>query len=141
MAEPGLGGGMSTELQIEIIDPEADDERLATMTETLRQDLLALDVDSVKRVSGGTAPDGSKGIDPAAVGAILVALKSSVELASQVVAAVKSWMRRGDSKNETQVLKLTMNGQSIELSAASVDQQQQLVDAFVAAAANPQPTT
>ena len=54
---------MSTELQIEIIDPEADDERLATMTETLRQDLLALDVDSVKHVSGGKAPDGSKGID------------------------------------------------------------------------------
>jgi hypothetical protein len=130
---------MSTELQIEIIDPEADDERLATMTETLRQDLLALDVDSVKRLSGGTAPNGSKGIDPAAVGAILVALKGSVELATQVVAAVKSWMKRGNSKTATQVLKLTMNGQSIELSAATLDQQQQLVDAFVSAAANPQP--
>ena len=132
---------MSTELQIEIIDPEADDERLATMTETLRQDLLALDVDSVKRVSGGTAPDGSKGIDPAAIGAILVALKGSVELATQVVSAVKSWMRRGGSKNTTQVLKLTMNGQSIELSAATIDQQQQLVDAFVSAAAKPEPAS
>jgi hypothetical protein len=130
---------MSTELQIEIIDPEADDERLATMTETLRQDLLALDVDSVKRLSGGSAPDGSKGIDPAAVGAILVALKGSVEVATQVVAAVKSWMKRGNSKTATQVLKLTMNGQSIELSAATLDQQQQLVDTFVSAAANPQP--
>ena len=133
---------MSTELQIEIFDPEADDERLATMTETLRQDLLALDVDSVKAVSAGSAPEGSKGIDPAAVGAILVALKGSVELASQVVTAVKAWMHRGGgSKNATQVLKLTMNGQSIELSAATVDQQQQLVDAFVAAAADPAPTS
>lgn len=132
---------MSTELQIEIIDPESDDERLATMTETLRQDLLALDVDSVKRVSAGAAPAGSKGIDPAAVGAILVALKSSTELATQVVAAVKSWLRRGGSKSTTQVLKLTMNGQSIELSAATVDQQQQLVDAFVAAAESPQPAS
>jgi hypothetical protein len=132
---------MTTELRIEITDPNADDERLATMAETLRQDLLALDVDSVKRVSGGTAPDGSKGIDPAAIGAILVALKGSVELTTQVVSAVKSWMRRGGTKNATQVLKLTMNGQSIELSAATIDQQQQLVDAFVSAAAKPEPAS
>jgi hypothetical protein len=37
-------------------------------------------------------------------------------------------------KGSTQTLKLTMNGQTLELSAATVDQQQQLVDAFVAAA-------
>ncbi len=132
---------MTIELQIEIIDPEADDERLSMVTETLRQDLLALDVDSVKRVPSGAAPDGSKGLDPAAIGALLVALKSSVELATQVVGAVKSWLRRGGTKNPTQVLKLTVNGQSIELSAATVDQQQQLVDAFVAAAASPDPTS
>ena len=51
---------------------------------------------------------------------------------------MRSWLRRGSPKNATQVLKLTMNGQSIELSAATVDQQQQLVDAFVAAAADPE---
>ncbi len=62
-----------------------------------------------------------------------------MKLATQVVAAVRSWLRRGNPKHATQVLKLTMNGQSIELSAATVDQQQQLVDAFVAAATNPGP--
>lgn len=132
---------MTTELQIEITDPDADHERLATMVGTLRQDLLELDVDSVEPVFTGTAPDGSKGIDPATVSAIVVALKSSVELATQVVAAVRSWMRRGGAKNATQVLKLTMNGQSIELSAATIDQQQQLVDAFVAAATDPGPAS
>jgi hypothetical protein len=34
-----------------------------------------------------------------------------------------------------------MNGQSIELSAATIDQQQQLIDAFVAAAADPRPAS
>ena len=132
-------GEATTELRIEISDPDADDERLALMTEGLRQDLLALDVRSVDPVSAGDAPEGSKGVDAAAVGALVVALKTSVELATQVVAAVRSWLRRGSPRNATQVLRLTMNGQSIELSAATVDQQQQLVDAFVAAAANPRP--
>ena len=130
---------MTTELRIEISDPDADDERLARMTETLREDLLALDVSSVKALPAGDAPEGSKGVDAATIGAMVVALKSSVELTSQVVAAVRAWMRRGSPKSSTQVLKLTMNGQSIELSAATVDQQQQLVDAFVAAAASPEP--
>ena len=130
---------MSTELRIEISDPDADDERLASMTETLRQDLLALDVNSVKPLSAGAAPEGSKAVDPATIGALVVALKSSVELATQVVAAVRSWMHRGSPRNPTQVLKLTMNGQTIELSAATVDQQQQLIDAFVTAAADPEP--
>ena len=130
---------MTTELWIEISDPDADAERLDMMTATLRQDLLALDVSSVKPVSAGEAPEGSKAVDPATIGAIVVAMKGSVELATQVVAAVRSWLGRGSPKKSTQVLKLTMNGQTIELSAATVDQQQQLVDAFVAAATNPQP--
>ncbi len=124
---------MSTELKIEILDPEADDKELNELTESLRQDLLALDVDSVSRPRLAPAPEGSKGLDVAAVGAILVALKSSVDVATQVVSAVRSWMHR--TKGSTQTLKLTMNGQTLELSSATVDQQQQLLDAFVAAAA------
>lgn len=130
---------MTTELQIEITDPDADDERLSVSAESLRQELLELDVDSVKPASTGTAPTGSKGIDPATVGAIVVALKGSVDLATQVVATVKSWLHRSGTNNVAQVLKLTMNGQSIELSAATIDQQQQLIDAFVAAASDPKP--
>ncbi len=126
---------MSTELQIEIVDPTADDQELDKLSDSLRQELLELDVDSVSRPAGGQAPDGSKGLDLAAVGALLVALKSSVEVATQVVSAVRSWMRR--TKAPTQTLKLTMNGQTLELSAATQDQQQQLVDAFVSAAATP----
>ncbi len=83
-------------------------------------------------------PEGSKGLDLAAVGALLVALKGSVEVAAQVVSAVRSWMHR--TKGPTQTLKLTMNGHTLELSAATTDQQQQLVDAFVAAAATPKQT-
>ncbi len=129
---------MSTELQIEILDPTADDHELNELTESLRQDLLELDVDSVSRPPFGPAPEGSKGLDPAAVGALLVALKSSVEVATQVVSAVRSWMHR--TKGSTQTLKLTMNGQTLELSAATVNQQQQLVDAFVASAATAKQT-
>ncbi|MCW2849708.1 MAG: hypothetical protein JWR90_3682 [Marmoricola sp.] len=126
---------MSTELQIEILDPTADDQEIEGFTESLRLALLELDVDSVSRPTTGQTPSGSKGLDLAAVGALLVALKNSVELATQVVSAVRSWMHRANGA--TQTLKLTMNGQTLELSAATLDQQQELVDAFIAAAAPP----
>ncbi len=127
---------MTIELQIELFEQDADAERLDMLTDTLRQDLLTLDVDSVSRISRGDAPEGSKGLDPAAVGAVLVALKSSVELVGQVVSVLRSWLGRGGaSTGSTQSLKLTMNGQTLELSAATADQQQQILDAFVAAAA------
>ena len=54
---------MSTQLQIEILDPTADDQELDELTESLRQDLLELDVDSVSRPTLGPGPEGSKGLD------------------------------------------------------------------------------
>jgi hypothetical protein len=127
---------VGAELQIEVFEPGADDERLNGLTQSLREELLALDVDSVSPVSLGEAPAGSKGLELAAVGAIVVALKGSVELATQVVSAVRSWLHRGPTAGST--LKLTMNGQTLELSAATAGQQQQLIDAFVQTATDAQ---
>ncbi len=129
---------MAIDLHIELFEQGADAERLDMLTETLRQELLTLDVDAVSRISGGDAPEGSKGLDPATVGAVIVALKSSAELVGQVVSVLRSWLgRAGTSTGSTQSLRLTMNGTTLELSAATADQQQQLLDAFVAAAAAP----
>ena len=73
---------MSTELTVDLVEPGADDEELARITELLRQELLALDVDSVAPVALGPAPADSKGLDIAAIGSVLVMLQGGVDLVS-----------------------------------------------------------
>lgn len=124
---------MSTELTVELFEPGADDEELAGLTELLRQEILTLDVDSVTPVMLGPAPPDSKGLDVAAIGSILVMLQGGVELATKVMSAIKSWLGRASTPDRS--LKLTMNGQTLELSAATAEQQQRLIDEFVQAAA------
>ncbi|NUR06822.1 MAG: hypothetical protein HOQ22_04020 [Nocardioidaceae bacterium] len=118
---------MSTELTIEIFEPEADAEELDRLAGDLRQELLQLDVDSVSPLAAGPAPDDSKGLELAAIGALLVHLKDSLPLVNAVVSVVRTWVQRGASRS----LKVTVDGRTLELSAATADQQQQLVDEFI----------
>ncbi len=120
---------MATELTIEVFEPEADSEEIDRLTSDLRQEILALDVDAVSPVSAGPAPPDSKGLELAAIGTLLVYAKSSLPLVSAVVSAVRAWVQRGASPGRT--LKVTVDGKTLELSAATDDQQQQVVDEFL----------
>lgn len=120
---------MATEMKIELFEPDADLEALDELTRSLREELLELDVDSVSAPVAGPAPAGSKGLELAAIGALLVQVRGSVQVVSAVVTAVRSWLQRGSSPNRT--LKVTVDGRTLELSAATAEQQQQVVDEFV----------
>ena len=126
---------MTQQLLVEVLEDGADDERLSELTQNLRGDLLHLDVDSVSRLSEGEAPPGTRALELAAVATLVVVLKGSVELAGQVVSTVRSWLHRTpDAQRDTRSLKLTLNGQTLELAAATDAQQQQLVEEFLRSA-------
>ena len=126
---------MTAELVVEVVDADADDERLSDLTQNLRGDLLELDVESVRRLPQGDAPPGTRALELAAIGTLVVVLKGSVELAEQVVSTVRAWLRRApEGERTSRSLKLTLNGQTLELSAASEAQQQQVVDRFLQSA-------
>ena len=120
---------MATEMRIELFEPDADLEAIDELTRSLREELLELDVDSVSPPTAGPPPPGSKGLELAAIGALLVQVRSSVQMVSTVVTAVRSWLQRGSSPNRT--LKVTVGGRTLELSAATAEQQQRIVDEFV----------
>lgn len=120
---------MSTELKIELAEPDADPEAVDELTQSLRLELLELDVDDVSPVSVGPAPPGSKGLELAAIGALLVQVKGTVGAVSAVVSALRSWLQRGPTPRRS--LKVTVNGQTLELTAATAEQQQQVVDEFL----------
>ncbi len=86
---------MATVLRIEIFDPDADVEGVDRLTHDLRAELLELDVDSVSPPVTGPAPPGSKGLELAAIGALLVQVKGSAQVVASVVGLVRSWLQRG----------------------------------------------
>lgn len=120
---------MNRELKIELFEPGADAEAVDRLTGDLRLELLELDVDSVSPVSAGPAPEGSKGVDLAAVGELLVQVKDHLPLVTAVVGAVRAWLMRGTSPGRA--LKVTVDGRTLELTAASAEEQQQIVSEFV----------
>jgi hypothetical protein len=128
----GDSGRMTEQLLVEVVESGADDERLSELTHNLRVDLLQLDVESVYALPEGTAPPGSRALELAAVGTLVVVVKGSVALAEQVVSTVRAWLHRTpEAERSDRSLKLTLNGQTLELSAATEGQQQQAVEEFL----------
>ncbi|MGW3723726.1 hypothetical protein [Streptomyces sp. NPDC000851] len=106
-----------------------DAEELDALTGRLRQLLLELDVDDVRPVrDGGEAPAGAKPGELLAVGALAVSLAPA--LLRPALRLVETWMQT----RPVRTVKVELNGHSVELGNATPEQQQRLVDAFLAAA-------
>ena len=126
---------MATDLLVELFDADADPERLDQLTQALRRELLELDVDSVDQATAGPAPEGTRGLELAAIGALLVKAAASSEMLVKVIGVVRGWLRSGPPRNQ-RTLRLTIGDQSIELTHATDVQQQQLVDQFIRSVAS-----
>ena len=122
---------MASALAIQLAESGADPERLDELTLMLRDELLNLDVDDVEQVRDGEAPSGTRGLELAALGALLVTLNQSTDLVAHVVNTVREWLKR--DPEPTRTVRLTLGDRTIELSAASSDQQDRLVAEFVRA--------
>jgi hypothetical protein len=117
----------NTQLDLRLVVPDADEHEIDEATAQLRRDLLALDVADVRAPTGGPAPDGSRSVDVAQVGALLVSLLATPGLLSSTVLAVRDWLgRRPDSSVE-----LTLDGDTLILSSATAQQQEDLVRAWL----------
>ena len=120
---------MTETLQIHLSEDGADAERLDALTGYLRDQLRQLDVEDVTALRDGEIPVGARAFDAVAIGALLVALGDSTEGLRSVVATIKSWLGRGDGVRRT--VRLEISGDVLELSEASVVDQERLVRLFV----------
>jgi hypothetical protein len=120
---------MNAELSLRISEEDADAERLAALTGYLRAELLQLDVEDVVAPRAGDAPPGARGVDVAAVGALLVALGQSAEGLRSVVSVITGWLRRGEGVRRT--VRLELGGDALELSQASTADQERLIGLFI----------
>ena len=121
MAESTVG------LRLEIgLDVDADAGELDAATAGLREELLELDVESVARAAGRPAPDGTRGVDAAALSTLMVAAGRGA--IGPLVSALQSWIARRSSRS----VKITIDGDSLELTNASRADQERLVESFLA---------
>ena len=120
---------MDDEVRLELSEDGADAERLGELTGFLRQELLQLDVEDVTPLRTGEAPPGTRGLELAAVGGLLISLGSAADGVRAVVLAVRRWLGRGGDTRRT--VRLEIGGDSLELSEATSADQQRLIDLFV----------
>lgn len=121
---------MRREMTIAIRDEDADLERLDELSSALRRELLDLGVDDVDRVSEGEAPPGTRALDVAAIGVLLVAFQESLPVISGIVGVVRAWLA---SSGGARSIELTIGDQTLRIDSASQEQQDRLIDEFVAA--------
>ena len=120
---------MDEDVKVELVEPDGDPEALDELMLDLRQELLQLDVDSVSTVPAGPPPPGSKGLDMASAAALLVQVQGSVAALSALVSAVRGWLQRGKTSGTS--VKLTIGDRTLELSRATTQQQERLVEEFL----------
>jgi len=101
-------------------------EELDDATGHLRDELLELDVEAVERPAAGPAPPGSRGLELAVLGTLLVTIAQ--EALPVVLATVGRWVSRQGERSVT----IELDGDRIEVSGASSEDQRRLIDAFVA---------
>jgi hypothetical protein len=105
--------------------PGTDDREVAELTSQLRRRLLELEVESVELERGGAIPEGAKPLDPTSIGALVVTLTTAVLPAA--LALVDTWLQHRPVRG----VKVTIDGDSIEMTDASEAAQQRLLKAFV----------
>jgi hypothetical protein len=116
-----------TTLSIHVaVEPGADAEEVAEATLQLRRELLDLDVETVENPRAGEPPPGSRAVDLAALGALVVTVAQSQLLAS-VVAAVQSWL----SSSHRRSIRLELGGDVLELAGVSSAEQRRLTDEWL----------
>jgi hypothetical protein len=103
---------------------DADAEELEHARAQLERELL--EVGAADRVSGGPTPVETLGIDPVARGTFVVAVGRNA--IGSFVGVVRSWVSRRSST----AVKLELDGDVIELTGVSREEQNRLVEAFLA---------
>jgi hypothetical protein len=114
-------------LRLEIgLEDDAESVDLQDESLGLRRELLELDVQAVGRPGGEAAPPGTRAVEALVFGTLLV--HAGREAIGSVMHAVEGWVSRRAGRS----IKITLDGDTIELTNVADDVRGQLVDAFLA---------
>lgn len=112
---------------------ETDAEELIRLTARLRAELIVLDVQSVTSIPEGPVPESSKGVGLLAAGGLIVSFLDSQVTLQSIIDGVRLWL----SRQRGQSVKLTLDGDSLELSKVNTEEQKRLIDLWVSHHSDP----
>ncbi|MEV7097347.1 hypothetical protein AB0M80_31310 [Amycolatopsis sp. NPDC051045] len=109
-------------------DDEADAEELDRLARRLRAELGELDLDVLAAVPAGDLPPGAKAVDPVTIGSLMVAFSAAGGVFPGLVETLREWLGRQAGRHK---IKVTVDGDTVELERATSAERRQLIDAFV----------
>lgn len=109
-----------------VVDPRDEDEfsETAASARRLRAELLALDVDAADPLADDFVPVGAKGLS--AISATM-GIKLGAAMLGSVFAKIRDWVGRSGHSVE-----VTIDGDTIKISGAFPEQQEQAINAWLA---------
>ena len=108
--------------------PDHDAEELSELTQRLRGELLELDVDVAALEDGGELPEGAKGVELLALGGLAIRFALNSTVLRAVVDTTVGWLGRQRARS----VKLTLDGDTLEVTGVSSGEQSQLIEQWVA---------
>lgn len=124
---------MSDDIVLELVTDD-DPEETDRLTQALRRELLLIpEVETVRAAPGGPAPEGTRGVDLAAIGALVVTAMPTAEVLTKLLGVIRGWLPRSGG---AATMKVTVNGHTIEL-VPSKEQKEALVAAFIDQVSSP----
>jgi Effector Associated Constant Component 1 len=115
-------------VKVEVRFHAAEAEELDRLTSQLRTELLQLDIDDVRRDREGVPPPGARGVDVAALSQLIVSVGQVPGTLASLVRTVAGWLGHRSGRS----VRLEIDGDTIELTGASDEQQQRLIDSWLA---------
>lgn len=119
-------GSSTAEVRLELHEEGSPPEELEELTARLRRRLLELDVDAVEPLPGGEAPPGTRGVGTT-LGSLIVRF-GTPQLVLAVVAEIRSWL----SGHGSRTVRIAMDGDTLELTGVSSQEQDELIAAWIA---------
>jgi hypothetical protein len=125
---------MAAEVHLDLAEPGSDDERLEELALGLAGELRELDVESVAPATAGDVPQGARSALAAVAGALVLSVRPTAAQLLSVVGVVRDWLRRSPVQR---TVKVTIDGDTLELTGASDETQRRVVDDWIARHATP----
>jgi hypothetical protein len=121
---------MATEIVLHVSEQDADPLRLDDLSRALRSELREVDATrAVVPLETGPAPDGTRSGLAAAAGALLVTVQPQLAAVAKIVSLARAWLVRGGGEKR---IRLEVDGDVIELTGATSEQQERLIDEWIA---------
>jgi hypothetical protein len=119
----------SAQLELSVdAGPGADGAELDRLARSLRDDLLELDVDTVELAPDGPPPEGARAAEALVVGALVVQLARTSDSLSTLLRTIRGWLGASGERK----VRIELDGDVLELSGASDEERERLVETWIA---------